>query len=486
MQQPTLTNVHIRTVEDAHKVFYAVQLGYLPKIERRLDSHERAALRPGNVYVWEEKAPSADNYTVTMERFTEGKSWTASRDFLMYYESTKKKKGEREELPQKARSLENQVVRDGERDLYIKLTYSVYRTDEEAAGSSASTEKDKRKPRKLHLNAYFTKCTEGQLRSIDDIQMLRDLVVPSNLYKTARSTTKSTKKTESGNKSSNSTVQRTYAPFPSSHPRLRAAQIQPAPVATQNMKPEPSGSTSPTSYIPQPYHSHTSLPPIIQPPSHQPSQLPSTHTLPDPYIYQQPASSPTQCLPSPHMQASPMAVSPSSYFSMDQQSVGPYLEPMPDVFSGRNVAGSGSGSSDNASMSSPSPLLSDYSAWTNQTPTPSIHHHHYSLSQQPQYPTHNTDIVMRHTPSLSDSSHSSSSPFSISVAMDDEEDLSSYVPAPPPYDGSDPSLSLRAVTGDGGCARVALAPLHSLQRNHPYRRCSMDDKALRLLGPGAR
>ncbi|KAJ3491231.1 hypothetical protein NLI96_g845 [Meripilus lineatus] len=79
MQQPTLTDVHIRTVDDAHKLFYAVQLNLLPKIEKRLDAHERAALRPGNVYVWEEKAPSADNYTVTMERFTEGKSWTASR-----------------------------------------------------------------------------------------------------------------------------------------------------------------------------------------------------------------------------------------------------------------------------------------------------------------------------------------------------------------------------------------------------------------------
>ena len=39
--------------------------------------------------------------------------------------------------------------------------------------------------------------------------------------------------------------------------------------------------------------------------------------------------------------------------------------------------------------------------------------------------------------------------------------------------------------GDGGCSRVALAPLHSLQRNHPYRRCEVDDRALRLLGPAA-
>ena len=79
MQQPALTDVHIRTVADAHKLFYAVELGRLPKIEKRLDAHERAALRPGNVYVWEEKPPNADNYAVTMERFTEGKAWTPSR-----------------------------------------------------------------------------------------------------------------------------------------------------------------------------------------------------------------------------------------------------------------------------------------------------------------------------------------------------------------------------------------------------------------------
>lgn len=41
--------------------------------------------------------------------------------------------------------------------------------------------------------------------------------------------------------------------------------------------------------------------------------------------------------------------------------------------------------------------------------------------------------------------------------------------------------------GNGGAHRVALAPLHSLQRNHPYKRFPLDDRQLsRLLGPGAR
>lgn len=36
-------------------------------------------LRPGNVYVWEEKGPSTDSYQVSIERWTEGLSWSASR-----------------------------------------------------------------------------------------------------------------------------------------------------------------------------------------------------------------------------------------------------------------------------------------------------------------------------------------------------------------------------------------------------------------------
>ncbi|KAI9067325.1 hypothetical protein FKP32DRAFT_1701098 [Trametes sanguinea] len=213
MQRPTLTNVHIRSAADAHKLFYAVQLGLLPKIEKRLDANERAALRPGDVYVWEEKGPNTDSFSVSMERFTEGKSWTASRvreDFLMYFESPRKGKGN-------ARTSENQVVRPGEQDLYIKLTYSVIREDVKEASQSKDADKLK-KPPKWHMNAYFTKLTEGQLRTIDDIPMLRDLVVPEGIFSSAR-TSKPGKRGDSS-RTANSTVKRMYAPFPP-HPTRR-------------------------------------------------------------------------------------------------------------------------------------------------------------------------------------------------------------------------------------------------------------------------
>ncbi|KAI0339963.1 hypothetical protein BDW22DRAFT_1335205, partial [Trametopsis cervina] len=206
-QRPTLTSIHIRSVDDAKKLFYAVQLGLLPKIERRLDAQERKMLRPGNVYVWEERGPGSDGasggsgngngvngvngngaggYQVSIERWTEGLSWSASRirdDFLMYYENVKKKSDKQSEASDggggggssgRARSLENEILRDGERDLYVKQTYSVHRNDE------------KRKPRKWHLNAYFTKSTEGNLHTIDSIPFLRDLVVPDGIFSSAR------------------------------------------------------------------------------------------------------------------------------------------------------------------------------------------------------------------------------------------------------------------------------------------------------------
>lgn len=45
---------------DAHIIFHAVSLNILPIITRRLDSDERANLRSGNVYAWEERGPHTE------------------------------------------------------------------------------------------------------------------------------------------------------------------------------------------------------------------------------------------------------------------------------------------------------------------------------------------------------------------------------------------------------------------------------------------
>ena len=79
MQRPTCTNIRIRSTRDAHIIFHAVSLNILPIITRRLDADERAALRSGCVYAWEERGPHTEVTGLGIERFTEGRRWGPSR-----------------------------------------------------------------------------------------------------------------------------------------------------------------------------------------------------------------------------------------------------------------------------------------------------------------------------------------------------------------------------------------------------------------------
>src|ERR1700730_6122190 len=78
MQVPSCTNVRIRSTADVHKIFYAVYLDLLPMITRRLDAKEREALSSGYCYAWEYRGPHAIT-GIGIERFTEGRHWSASR-----------------------------------------------------------------------------------------------------------------------------------------------------------------------------------------------------------------------------------------------------------------------------------------------------------------------------------------------------------------------------------------------------------------------
>jgi Gti1/Pac2 family transcription factor len=79
MQQPTCKNIKIRSVQDAHRVFLAVQEGTLQMVTRRLDADERLALTSGCVYAWEERGPHSEVTGMGIERFTEGRRWSPSR-----------------------------------------------------------------------------------------------------------------------------------------------------------------------------------------------------------------------------------------------------------------------------------------------------------------------------------------------------------------------------------------------------------------------
>lgn len=96
MQQPTCSGLRIRSVADAHAIFYAVEQRYLPIVNRRLDSEERRSIRSGCVYVWEERGSDSDATGVgvcmpfpyhlihvltarQIERWTDGIRWGPSR-----------------------------------------------------------------------------------------------------------------------------------------------------------------------------------------------------------------------------------------------------------------------------------------------------------------------------------------------------------------------------------------------------------------------
>ena len=82
-------NGHVRTPQDAIILFEACRIGMLPRVQRRLSEKERQSIRSGSVFVWDEREAG-------MRRWTDGKSWSASRvsgSFLTYREMEGKRGG---------------------------------------------------------------------------------------------------------------------------------------------------------------------------------------------------------------------------------------------------------------------------------------------------------------------------------------------------------------------------------------------------------
>lgn len=79
----------VRTPADAIILFEACRLGLLPRVQRRLSEKERQSIKSGSVFVWDEREAG-------MRRWTDGKSWSASRvagSFLTYREMEGKRGG---------------------------------------------------------------------------------------------------------------------------------------------------------------------------------------------------------------------------------------------------------------------------------------------------------------------------------------------------------------------------------------------------------
>ena len=79
----------VHSPADAIVLFEACRLGLLPRVQRRLSEKERQSIKSGSIFVWDEREAG-------MRRWTDGKSWSASRvagSFLTYREMEGKRGG---------------------------------------------------------------------------------------------------------------------------------------------------------------------------------------------------------------------------------------------------------------------------------------------------------------------------------------------------------------------------------------------------------
>lgn len=172
---------HIRTPQDAIILFEACRLGLLPRVQRRLSEKERQSIRSGSVFVWDEREAG-------MRRWTDGKSWSASRvsgSFLTYREMEGKRGGNSYVQPAVVQShkslggspkgmddgLDGEEGPDGYRykpDGLMKQSFSL------TTGSGSH----------LHLISYYSRShpTAPMLRQPSNDPALLSIQIPKGMY----------------------------------------------------------------------------------------------------------------------------------------------------------------------------------------------------------------------------------------------------------------------------------------------------------------
>ncbi|KAJ7922664.1 Gti1/Pac2 family-domain-containing protein [Mycena leptocephala] len=172
--------LHIRDITDAHRVLEAVRLNILPLIKRRLVAHERAQLRSGNVFVWEES-----EYEDGLVRWTEGRRWSQSKmrgDCLFYEEKIGTTEAEKqakavrramkasdssEPIPMPPKRKDRPAKVDG----LIKQTYSV-----------AVQIPGALRTKKWHVVAYYSARDSFLLPVVEDYDYLRNIRIPDGVF----------------------------------------------------------------------------------------------------------------------------------------------------------------------------------------------------------------------------------------------------------------------------------------------------------------
>ncbi|KAK2034839.1 hypothetical protein LX32DRAFT_689090 [Colletotrichum zoysiae] len=273
---------YVRTPADAIKLFEACRLGLLPRVQRRLSEKERQSIRSGSVFVWDEREAG-------MRRWTDGKSWSASRvsgSFLTYREMEGKRGsgfggggGRRGagKTPDSGRGSDEDQD-DGEPEGY---RYKADGLMKQSFSITTSTGQH------LHLISYYSRHHPGtpELQQPSTDPQLRHITPMKGMYP------------ESSLHDSNPTPALTRGPMLQQTPYMAHQQQPQQPQQQQPMPPQAyppqyaqqqQGYSWPPSPVATPPYSHYTTSPY--PPQQQQQQ--QQHQLPPPQISHSPAQPP--------------------------------------------------------------------------------------------------------------------------------------------------------------------------------------------------
>ncbi|KAL6707863.1 Gluconate transport-inducing protein [Coniothyrium glycines] len=168
---------HVRTPNDAIILFEACRIGILPRVQRRLSEKERQQIKSGSVFVWDEREAG-------MRRWTDGKSWSASRvsgSFLTYREMEGKRGGSAvptAPVPKRASGKSPDGSATGDSDGEGPDGYR-YKPDGLMKQSFSITTSS---GQHLHLISYYSRSNSNNLPQPTNDAQLRHIRPPKNMY----------------------------------------------------------------------------------------------------------------------------------------------------------------------------------------------------------------------------------------------------------------------------------------------------------------
>ncbi|KAH8727825.1 Gti1/Pac2 family-domain-containing protein [Phaeosphaeriaceae sp. PMI808] len=170
---------HVRTPNDAIILFEACRIGILPRVQRRLSEKERQQIKSGSVFVWDEREAG-------MRRWTDGKSWSASRvsgSFLTYREMEGKRGGSALPLPTapvvkrpSGKSPDGSATGDSDGEGPDGYRYKADGLMKQSFSITTSSGQH------LHLISYYSRSNSTNLPQPTNDPQLRHIRPPKNMY----------------------------------------------------------------------------------------------------------------------------------------------------------------------------------------------------------------------------------------------------------------------------------------------------------------